>query len=123
MRRIPARRERAMASVRVKVESVPGAQTAVRLDKGALPRAQEDHGADRHAVRAGQPVDGAAALGGCCRMSAPAVAARLSSGCAAPRRTPKAASKKRKHGVLAASSHLKQRIASRCAEPPKPTAR
>ena len=41
---------------------VPGDQAAVRVHEGALPRAGEEHGADRHAVRAVEPVDGAAAV-------------------------------------------------------------
>lgn len=41
------------------------------VHQGALPRADEEHSADRHAVRDVQPVDGAAAVDGSAGMSAP----------------------------------------------------
>ena len=44
--------------------SVPGHQTPVRLDEGALPRIGEEHGACDHAVRAVESVDGATAVVG-----------------------------------------------------------
>ena len=52
--------------------SVPRAQAPVRLHQGALSRSGEEHGADRHAVRAVEPVDGATAVDGVAGMSAPA---------------------------------------------------
>src|SRR4051812_24481044 len=42
---------------------VPRDQTAVWIHEGSIPRADEKHGADRHAVRVVQPVDGAPKAG------------------------------------------------------------
>ena len=101
--------------------SVPRTQAAVRLHQGALPRAREEHGADHHAVRAGQPVDGAAALDGSVGMRAPEAAA------AAPRRASSASRRCANcvettlvglAGDAAASAHLKLHFASRCADLP-----
>lgn len=56
--------ENLKASVRAKVEHpVRRAQAAVRLQQGSLERSGEERGADRHAVRAVESVDGTARIG------------------------------------------------------------
>lgn len=57
--------ERTKASIRTKVDApLQSAQATVRVCESALPGAQKEHGADRHAVCAGQSVDGKAQADG-----------------------------------------------------------
>lgn len=100
---------------------VPRAQAAVRVHQGALPRAGQEHRADRHAVRALQPVDGAPAVDGSRGVSA---AARSAAGSRGARSACEVVPTDRKSdriegfGAISSSAQFKLLRASRCADLP-----
>ncbi len=101
--------------------SLPRDQAAVRLHEGPLPRAGEEHGADRHVVRVVQPVDGAAAVDGSAGMSARAKAEMAPNGAPSAREVTRASRKTDCIGDLgapSASGPFKPHFASRCADVP-----